>query len=399
MNSRLTGALIVVLGIAIGFTASYFLENIDTDIEARRASADGLRDQASRLTATIADVRSGQVAYVARGQAEAFWISRVASLMPALQAQSSEFAASLTAPAAQSAFESAGAALDNLRSLDARVKEFVENGSALLAADVIFSDGLESASTAAAQVTAALNEELRSRNAGVLALRAQQRAVLAAAAGALMLLMIGLAVTRTRAVRSAEPEVAVMPLPDPVRFETPLPRAKPAVTPKLVSTAQLCGELAQLAESRLLPGLLERAARVLDASGIIVWIADPLRQDLRPGASYGYSDPTMARMGTIPRDASNAVAAAFRASQPRTVAADGFTNGAVLIPLLTSDGCVGVLSAEMKGGSEKDESSQALASIFAAQLATLVAAPGHSDAGVASETRQTEAPLRAAAQG
>jgi hypothetical protein len=33
-----------------------------------------------------------------------------------------------------------------------------------------------------------------------------------------------------------------------------------------------------------------------------------------------------------------------------------------------------VLSAEMKGGSEKDESSQALAAIFAAQLATLVSA-------------------------
>ena len=36
---------------------------------------------------------------------------------------------------------------------------------------------------------------------------------------------------------------------------------------------------------------------------------------------------------------------------------------------------VGVLSAEMKGGSEQDERSQALALIFAAQLATLVSPP------------------------
>jgi len=49
--------------------------------------------------------------------------------------------------------------------------------------------------------------------------------------------------------------------------------------------------------------------------------------------------------------------------------------GAVVAPLLTPDGCIGVLSAEMKGGSEKDESSQALATIFAAQLATIVATP------------------------
>ncbi len=40
---------------------------------------------------------------------------------------------------------------------------------------------------------------------------------------------------------------------------------------------------------------------------------------------------------------------------------------------MTPDGCIGVLSTELKNGCEKDESSQALATIFAAQLATLVA--------------------------
>jgi hypothetical protein len=59
----------------------------------------------------------------------------------------------------------------------------------------------------------------------------------------------------------------------------------------------------------------------------------------------------------------------------RTVAGDAFTSGAVIVPLMTSDGCIGVMSAEMRGGSEKDESSQALATIFASQLATLVATP------------------------
>jgi hypothetical protein len=74
-------------------------------------------------------------------------------------------------------------------------------------------------------------------------------------------------------------------------------------------------------------------------------------------------------MGRIHRDANNAVANAFRSEETRTVAGDASTNGAIIVPLMTSDGCVGVLSAEMKGGSEKDEGSQALAAIFAAQLA------------------------------
>jgi hypothetical protein len=92
-------------------------------------------------------------------------------------------------------------------------------------------------------------------------------------------------------------------------------------------------------------------------------------------------------MGSIHRDANNAAAAAYRSSEVRTVAGDAFTSGAVIVPLMTSDGCVGVLSAEMKGGSEKDESSQALASIFAAQLATLVATP-----------EAVQVPVKAAAQ-
>jgi hypothetical protein len=57
------------------------------------------------------------------------------------------------------------------------------------------------------------------------------------------------------------------------------------------------------------------------------------------------------------------------------VAGDTSTSGAIIVPLMTSDGCVGVLSAEMRAGAEKDESAQALSTIFAAQLATLVATP------------------------
>jgi hypothetical protein len=375
MNSRLIRTLIVVIGIAIGLTASYFLKNIDTDINSHRSSADALRGRAAALTETIADVRAGQFAYVARGQGEAFWMSRVESLLPALQKQTAEFAALLSSPAAQSAFEPAAAALENFRTLDARIREFVQSGSPLLAADMIFSDGLESTATAATQLTAALNTELQHRDADVASLRTRQLAVLGGAAGVMFLLMVGLAVTGASEKPSAETEAVAAPAPEPVRFEAPLPKARPAVTPKLLSTAQLCGELSRVAEGRQLPSLLERAAKVLDASGIIVWVAEPSRQSLTPAIAYGYEDKIVVRMGKIHRDSNNATAAAYRTAEVRTVAGDAFTSGAVIVPLMTSDGCVGVLSAEMKGGSEKDESSQALATIFAAQLATIVATP------------------------
>lgn len=375
MHSRLIRTLIVVIGIAIGLTASYLLKNIDSDINAHRTSADTLREQAATLSATIADVRAGQFAYVARGQGEAFWMSRVESVIPSLQKQAAEFGASLRTPAAQRAFEPASAALENFRTLDSRVKEFVQSGNSLLAADLIFSDGLESTATASTHVMAALNEELQHRGGSVADLRGRQLAVLGGGAGLLVLLMMGLAVTGAAGSTSSEPDVAAAAPAEPVRFEAPLPKARAAITPKLVTTAQLCSELARVAEGRQLSNLLERAAKVLDASGIIVWVAEPSRQTLTPAISHGYEDKVVARMGSIHRDANNAAAAAYRTSEVRTVAGDAFTSGAVIVPLMTSDGCVGVLSAEMKGGSERDESSQALAAIFAAQLATLVATP------------------------
>ena len=375
MNSRVIRILIVAIAIAIGLSSAYFLKTIDSDINGQRTSADTVRSQAAALFATLADVRAGQFAYVARGQGEAFWLAHVESLMPELQRQAAEFGSSLRAPSAQSAFAPATAALENLRTLDARVREFVLSGSSLLAADMIFSDGVESIATAAAQVTAAVNEELQHRNSSIAALRQRELAVLGGGAGVTLLLMVGLAFTGSATRKATEAEAPAVPVIEPIRFEAPLPKARAAVTPRLLTTAQLCRELARVEESRQLPNLLERAAKVLDASGIIVWVAEPSRQSLAPAIAHGYDLRTVARMGSIHRDANNAAAAAYRSSEVRTVAGDATTSGAVIVPLMTSDGCIGVMSAEMKAGCEKDESSQALATIFAAQLATIVATP------------------------
>ncbi len=70
-------------------------------------------------------------------------MSHVAGLLPAVEKQTTDFAGALTSPAAQNAFEPATAALENLKTLDRRVREMVQSGKSLLAADMIFSDGLE----------------------------------------------------------------------------------------------------------------------------------------------------------------------------------------------------------------------------------------------------------------
>ena len=78
----------------------------------------------------------------------------------------------------------------------------------------------------------------------------------------------------------------------------------------------------------------------------------------------------VARLPPLARSADNAAATAYRTGQLQIVLArPGSSNGAVVAPLLSADGCVGVISAEIRGGGETSEGVQALAAIFAAQLA------------------------------
>jgi hypothetical protein len=240
----------------------------------------------------------------------------------------------------------------------------------LLAADLIFSDGLETTTNSTTQIDVALTEELQARQLGVRDQRRQQLAILGGSAGAVLLVMLILTFSGARA-SSKQPLVTPEPVVEPVE---PSPRAvefKPT-PPNLLNAAQVCTDFARVLESKQVPKLLERTAGVLDASGIIVWVAEMAGSRLNATMSFGYSDQVMARMGSIHRDANNAAAACYRTGEVRIVNGDAFANGALVMPLLTADGCIGVLSAEMKGGSEKNESSQALAAIFAAQLATLV---------------------------
>jgi hypothetical protein len=108
----------------------------------------------------------------------------------------------------------------------------------------------------------------------------------------------------------------------------------------------------------------------MDASGLVVWLGNSSGADLRPVLTHGYSAQTLARMPTVPRSADNAAAAAYRTGVLQIVLSrPGSSNGAIVAPLISPEGCIGALSAEITGGGEASDDAQALAAIFAAQLA------------------------------
>ena len=147
----------------------------------------------------------------------------------------------------------------------------------------------------------------------------------------------------------------------------------PGSTATLAGVAELCTELSQVRDASDLQAFLGRAASRLDASGVVVWVGTSTGSDLQPVAAHGYAERVLAMMKPIPRAADNATAAAYRDSTLHVVpAGPGAAPGAVVAPLLSIDGCIGAFTAEIRDGGETSPAVQAVATIVAAQLSSVL---------------------------
>jgi transcriptional regulator with XRE-family HTH domain len=168
------------------------------------------------------------------------------------------------------------------------------------------------------------------------------------------------------------------PLPDAaalLQVDEPLPApVEPVVepAPDLHAIARLCTSLGQLDEMSGIAPLIEESARLLDAVGLIVWVWNGITSELSPLLAYGYSDQVLAMVPAVRRDSDNATAAAFRSAQTCIVSGNDHASGALVVPLMASVGCIGVLAVELMNRRERETSVHALATILAAQLARLI---------------------------
>jgi GAF domain-containing protein len=146
----------------------------------------------------------------------------------------------------------------------------------------------------------------------------------------------------------------------------------PAPAVDLAHASRICAELARVVDAGGITAILARAAGVLDAHGLIVWVADAPGSALYPVFSHGYPSSVLMRLGSLPTDADNATAASWRTGEAVAIEAAADTRGALVTPIITAEGCVGVLAAELQNRGEAREEIRALATIFSAQLATVV---------------------------
>jgi len=112
--------------------------------------------------------------------------------------------------------------------------------------------------------------------------------------------------------------------------------------------------------------LLKRVASILDASGIVVWMA--AGEELFVAAAFGYQPRVINRLGPINRAADNATAAAWRTGTMQVVTSEPAASSAVVAPMLGPDRCIGVLAVEVPHRREEDAQTRAVTTLFAAQL-------------------------------
>jgi hypothetical protein len=381
VNRRLGLVLVVMLAIASAAGAVYANFHFDNLIAHERAAVDAFNRHVQTAHVTLANLRGAQAAYFAVGQGPDFWPARARELAAELEQTVSALQSAASSEAARSHYESAVSALGGLNSLDQKARDDIDIGETRLAADVIFSDSSESAESLASALGTAQTEELIARNARLSDLRRQRLQYASAGVGGVLLMALALAFRRRQA-----PEQATLPAAEPVvPVAVPAPPvvAQPAAAARvdLSNAAQVCVDLGRVLDGQDIPPILERAARILDAKGLVLWVSDESGAMLRASLAHGYSDKVLQRLGPLQVDADNVTSLAFRSMQVQTLADAKGAATAFAVPLITATGCIGVLAAEVAQGKSSSDAVP-IARMFAAQLATLVT-PGESAAKAA----------------
>ena len=76
--------------------------------------------------------------------------------------------------------------------------------------------------------------------------------------------------------------------------------------PDLAAAARLCTEFGRVAEGTRLAELLSEVSKILNASGLVVWVWNPSVSALTAALAHGYSERVLAHLPSVARSSCNA---------------------------------------------------------------------------------------------
>ena len=362
----------------VGATA-FFLVHSERQISARQVAFRVFDGRQLEVVAQLSGMRAAQQTYVAVGQSVAVRAPEVAALMATITGNLDELRRSAVSADASNLLAEVTARVAEFGDVDRRARDYAQAGDELMAADVVFTEGGDTAVSAARQSEAARLAEQRAFDALASRTRTLEAYALGGAA-AFILVVVAALVPRSPTGMASGDAAGVAGEYETGRL---IPREAPAeathesdALPRraqapLKEAARLCTELSRVSDVEELKQLLGRAADMMDASGLVVWLGSVGGPMLRPVLAHGYPPQTLAHMPTLQRSADNAAAAAYRTGRFQVVRARPGSAGALVAPLLSPEGCIGALAVEITG--DASDNTEALAALFAAQLAGALA--------------------------
>lgn len=379
---RLTSSVLALLTLG---GAALFVRQTEQRRSGRQEVARTFDARADQATASISAARAAQRAYVAPGQSSHVWMPQVKALANQTAATIDQLRALSSSNDASQALLEASASVAEFITVDKRARDYLDADQSVMAGDVVFSDGGDTAAEVETELNTARNAELRALEAEDIAMRGRE-AWVAGGSGllaALVLLLLGASgqqldeakVTRdgSLVMRTDEPpSMRPMSTVGTTLSATDDSHARDFVT--LSAAAEVCTAFGRVQDVADLKRVLGQAAHALEASGLVVWVGSADGADLRPVVAHGYSDHVLSLMRPVSQQADNAAAAAYRTATLKIVPAKpGTSLGAIVAPILSADGCIGALTAEIRDNGEVSDTLHAVATIFAAQLSAALA--------------------------
>lgn len=373
MHRRAVRFGVVVLLLIGGAGASLVIRGLHRQLKTLTSDSQQVAGRLAAMKAVVADLAEAQGALITPGPPPRTAAARVSALAQALNGDADAIRGTVRSVQAATLLQALADRTATLASVDQRLRDASDEDGVPVPATVVpeIRGTVDAMRAMLSQLVAAEASAAAEKRA---ALQQQIWTVTGTLAIAWVLGILALA--RVPRAAALETSASVLPSPTGRTFDlTPAPRddaetSAPAID--LAAAADLCTELARVTSAAALPDMLARAAAVLDASGLVLWIG--AGEELLAASAYGYDPAVISRLGPIPRAAENATAAAWRTGEVRTVSGDMMSNGAVVAPLLGPDHCIGVLAAEIRHGREGNVGTRAVTAMIAAQLATVVAA-------------------------
>ena len=374
-----------VLGFVV-LAAATLVGNWRLDVERRtgRQTAASINNQLRLAELGLADLRGAEAAYIAAGLNSDEWMNKASVAAVQLESAVSVLAGlPSSAREARPHYELSVSLAADLTANDRKARGFVTSGQTLFASDVLFQEGAEPTKKLGVELTTVRDIEMTRFEQAATTLGWIGLGINGAALAIALLLIIVLSARG----QAQEKELAVpdglglnpAPVARTARSSEPVVDPFVAPTMDLSGAAELCVDLGRILDGRDLPALMGRAADVLEAKGLVLWVSELNGTVLRPSIAHGYSDRVLHRMGTLQADGDNVTSLAFRTMQTQVLRGSFDGHGALAVPLITATGCVGVLAAEVQGAKPGD-TRFAVARIIAAQLSTLVGPPAAASA-------------------